>query len=538
MSGQGAGQPVMRGFLRALTGCVLTERAGSYLRRVGLCPSRTAPSLAALTLASLPLTWASPAEAHPSPALAPQFPTRGCITVVDKVTAGTWTLEYGVPYDETTFDEDDLVLEDGKSHEFYAVQGQVVPSEQDLVLVSPTDPEAGPLSLPLWIEQQDLTRAEVAAAAVPLTDFVATDVDPSDVLELREDLKGRFIPLQNPAVRVPITRLQASMGVSWDLTQVAVGSYQVLGYVFSPPYNAWAVRPGLVKVEEDGQGPPAVTVQAVNARVFAGQGRRISGCAVAPPASTLEVLVRSTAADAWEVWYGPEPVAADGDFEYCLMNPGLDGQLQVRVDVISPAGVRVSARPGDQMTFFAAPAACEPTSILCCDDGSSQEASQEASHEASQESGQNPDRGASASAGANLEDAKPEAANPNVSGSGTAGAVAAGGQRAGMSADSPTSVGGEGGSSGALTSGASDMQSLPLGSGAEATDSSAASGGCQVAVSAGAASQAGCGALWLGAAAVLCRGFRLGQRQYRRQRRRQCRRGRNSGLGSGAQGLS
>ena len=74
--------------------------------------------------------------------------------------------------------------------------------------------------------------------------FSEADVPSDSVLENDARLSGLWWPITGAGARVPITMAQAQKGVTWDITAIPAGLYTVAGYVFSPPYNGWSIRPG------------------------------------------------------------------------------------------------------------------------------------------------------------------------------------------------------------------------------------------------------------------------------------------------------
>lgn len=316
------------------------------------------------------LLLAGRAHAHPSAAAPPVFYEDGCLTVIDKEAGPTWHLEYRIPVEDTEFGAYDIRLPDGKSHQFFAVAGKVFMDEDQkgAHVVIPFDDREGKRRLmPLWLSADDIERSAAAVIPADKTEFTVDQVAPETVLGHDPAVAARLYPFSPETQRVPITADQASKGVNWALGDVPAGSYQIVAYIFSPPFNGWAVRPGVVKVRSRQADPPSVSLDSVAGVILGGQGRRITGCAQGPAGSTLEVAVRglSTSTSSYEVLDGPHRIVGDR-FDICLPNGGVDASVGVRVELLSPDGRRSTVHSQREVTLLQRPSSCEPGTVLCC----------------------------------------------------------------------------------------------------------------------------------------------------------------------------
>jgi len=320
---------------------------------------------------------AGTALAHPSPAEPPEFFPADCIIVVDKQQQASWHLDYAVVTEDIEPEVDHVSLADSKTHQFFALAGTLLERASGHLFL-PFDDQAGLLKpMPTWLTADDVMRTAAGVSEADMTSFTAEQVGAQDVLERDALLSSAVRPLVAGASRVPITEAQASAGVDWDLSDVPPGVYQIAAYIFSPPYNGWAVRPGLIKVvagADDAQAPGAVTLDLVAARLFAGQGRRVRGCVDAPAGSTLELRARAQAE--LPATFEPritQPVS-NGAFELCLENEGSDEALELRVEVRTPAGLVAATQSSDAISLFSDVAACVESEVLCCPAGSGADA--------------------------------------------------------------------------------------------------------------------------------------------------------------------
>jgi hypothetical protein len=352
------------------------------------------------------------AAAHPAPATPPTFAPGACITVVDTREQQALQLAYDVAVDDDIFAEGEIQLPDAKTHQFFSFAGLVAKNPSaDGYQLFPFDAAIDqPLALPLWLDQSDVNRAAAAVRPVDMLDFTASQVQPGDVLALRSDLASHVRAITSSTERVPITKRQAEKGVHWDLRALLPGLYSVVGYVFSPAYNDWAARAGIIKVVDGKSAVPAAVIEPIDKTVFAGQGRRVRGCVDAPVGSTLSAWVRAEDQPnaAWEAWLAQKPLAEigkDGSFELCFSNqaPGRSGVLRVRIEVTAPDGQRSAAYSSDTLLAVPTPAACTASEDTCCAESASvADAGRDPSSTTPVDAGA-PQAGAQPEAGAQLE---------------------------------------------------------------------------------------------------------------------------------------
>jgi hypothetical protein len=306
------------------------------------------------------------------------FPKADCIVVVDKQAQPSLHLDYAVLTDDTAPEADHISLSDSKTHQFFALAGTLLTRATDHAFLSWDDSSGVAKTMPTWLSAADVTRAAQGVTAEDMTAFAADQVEARDLLETDPALARALRPLVGGTRRVPITAAQATAGVDWDLGDVPPGVYQIAAYIFSPPYNGWAVRPGVIKVIDGADGAQAhaaVTLEPVAARVFTGQGRRLRGCVDAVDGARLQVSTRPRAElpGAFELSVMQE--VGNGPFELCLANEGVDGVLEIRLEVHAAAGMLAATQSADALTFFSTNAACKDSDLVCCAQGSVADAS-------------------------------------------------------------------------------------------------------------------------------------------------------------------
>lgn len=314
-------------------------------------------------------TWLLPAQvsAHPLAAEPPVFSVLNCILTIDKVEDSSHHFDYGVSFDDHELRPGDAELPDARTHQFFAVRGYVAMSAGDVVFARMDDAAGALHKLPHWMSRAELQRAAAAMPADYEGDFAADAVQPFDILEGNSEVAPWLQMITGSDVRIPITTREAASGFDWDLTVVPLGTYQIVGYIFSPPYNGWAARSGLVRVVERGEGPPAVTVERVAAQLFAGQGRRLRGCVAAASGAQLRIGWRPANQPEAEFEPAAPPMTvSSGEFEACLDNPGRDAVMEVRLELQDEAGQTVFHRPLEALTLFSRAAPCKESEIHCC----------------------------------------------------------------------------------------------------------------------------------------------------------------------------
>jgi hypothetical protein len=320
-----------------------------------------------LVISGLLCSWPSRARGHDGPAEAPDFGVPECITVVDVSTTPVLAIEYNLSFDDVMPEPGHIKLDDSKTHQFFAFRGQVVPYLPDYHML-PFALERDMLTLPIWLNRDDLSRAAAANTPDMAPSFQADTVGDNLLVE-RSDFAGLWQPIAGDT-RVPITTLQSQRGLRWDLHGWPAGVYQLAAYVFSPPWNAWEPRPGVIKLVDAAHDFPAVTVDPVDASLFGGQGRKVTGCVHAPAGSELHAWSRdaSQAGAPWQPW-ATQAIASNGHYELCYRNPspGRSGLVQIRVAARSPSGDELVAYAPDQLALVATEAPCTASAKLCCD---------------------------------------------------------------------------------------------------------------------------------------------------------------------------
>jgi hypothetical protein len=305
------------------------------------------------------------AAAHPGPAEPPMFGSPECITVVDKQVMPRLYVPYGLAFDDVEPEVDKITLPDSKTHQFFAFRGSVIVMlpEYEFWPASPSEHSI----LPLWINHDDLQRADAANGPTIAPDFRAADIG-QDVLHVRPELAGQWLEVSATPARRPITVIQAMLGVYWDLTNVTAGVYQIVSYIFSPPYNAWEPRPGLIKVVDGANNPPAVALEPIDDILYAGQGRRLSGCLDTPAGSTLSSWYRFEGSSEWKPWLREHPVST-GPLDLCFVNPdpSVSGMVRLRVAVRAPDGSETFAFSPDVLVQVNTAQPCVASASRCCE---------------------------------------------------------------------------------------------------------------------------------------------------------------------------
>jgi hypothetical protein len=141
--------------------------------------------------------------------------------------------------------------------------------------------------------------------------------------------------------------------------------------VFSPPYNAWAARKGVVKVVDGEHNPAAGALSPVNEVVFAYQGRRVQGCVDVPEATRLDAYyyVEEQPELGWLPWLQDKPIET-GDQELCFHVDRTDvvGSIRLRWDLRPPDGAPVTTlRTQDTFTWLPGSGECQASDTHCCD---------------------------------------------------------------------------------------------------------------------------------------------------------------------------
>ena len=356
-----------------MVGNIVSQPRALAARRAHRASAHASLTFASLTFASLGYgaAHAGVAMAHPLAAEPPVFTGSTCILTLDKATTEEHLFTYEVAFDDTELVSGvDVVLPDSKTHQFFAARGYVARNAGDVVMARADDPQAALVKLPHWMSTAELERVAAAVSADDQTGFTPTAVEAFDFLEGNAKIEPLLWEITDAQARVPITAKAAAAGVRWNIADVPLGVYQLVGYIFSPPYNGWAERSGMVRIVEEGQGPPALTIDRLAAQLFAGQGRRVRGCVSASAGSMLQAASRaSDDVDGEFTPWGDAVAVQDGEFELCLPNAGRDAVLEVRFELRDPAGFTVYHRPLEALTLFARAAPCVDSEMHCCPAG-------------------------------------------------------------------------------------------------------------------------------------------------------------------------
>jgi hypothetical protein len=319
--------------------------------------------------------WEVPGDvwAHPAAAEPPLFGIAdGCVEVVDKQDVDALHVPYNVAFDDTVLTQGDIVLPDAKTHQFFAFRGALLPHDFGYELFEFTSERDVPVVLPEWISNADVKRAARATNTLDGTAFSESDIPEGAVLDANLELRDTYVRVTGDDARVPITLMQALEGVDWKLADVRPGLYTFAGYIFSPPYNAWAKRARLVEIIDDDEPGPAVQLESVEGGLFPYQGRIVRGCIAAPDGSSVRgsfsVVERPEAG--WIEWL-PSTAIASGEVELCFRDPrpDLTGSVRLRLDVSSANGETRSFYSPDTVTVLPGSGRCTPSATVCCPPG-------------------------------------------------------------------------------------------------------------------------------------------------------------------------
>lgn len=318
-----------------------------------------------------------PVSAHPSAAEPPVFAESECVVIADKRTQEFLDIYYGVPMEDTAIEVGDIPVADAKTHQFFALAGTVYQVGVEDMIAPFADTTGLGTSLPLWITHDDVQRAAAASAMASGVTEAQTDLPPESVLETRSDLEGSWLRISADDARRPITVMQSLLPVRWSLQDVPPGVYTVAGYVFSPPYNAWAPRTGVVKVVDDALDPPAGALDPINDVVFSYQGRKVRACLDVPAGTQLDAYyyLEESPQLGWLPWLTDQPVNS-GEVSLCFHADGKEvvGSLRLRLDLRSRDGSLVtSLRSRDTLTWLQGSGTCQDSERHCCDFVSTEE---------------------------------------------------------------------------------------------------------------------------------------------------------------------
>jgi hypothetical protein len=311
---------------------------------------------------------ASTAAAHAAPAYPPEWEPGPCVTVVDKDVQPIVRFGYRVPIDDTQLTVGDIALPDALTHQFFAFNGSVsfegfMP---ELRTFDAAEPNA--VVLPLWISRRDVERAQMSSD----TDMLGYDlstVGAQNVLETEDAMRGRWLRITGDDHRVPITSDQSLSGLQWDTSAVDPGLYTVAGYIFSPPYNGWEIRSGLVAIVDRDRHTPAAVLSRVQESLFAGQGRKVRTCLYAPEGTRMRasMMFQENVDAGWTAW-GEEMPVESGTLEQCFHPPaGMTGTIRLRVELIAPDGSELAFYSPDTMSVIAGSLPCTESDSICCE---------------------------------------------------------------------------------------------------------------------------------------------------------------------------
>jgi MYXO-CTERM domain-containing protein len=259
-------------------------------------------------------------DAHAANGNRPRTPvvwTAGeCATIVDQSQSPILSLEYTVAVEEDPDARTEDEVDDSRTHQFFAM------AQQDIG------------AMPVWISQADIDRA----AQVDPEVVALGNVDPEEILESGSRFPaGTWVRITPDDARVPITFAQAAMGVDWDTTGVAPGTYVVWGYTWEPLLNLWVHRPGFVKViasaAEAAAAGPSIALLASEATLEAGSPFTVPGCADVEPGSTVTLEWGEpvgTTIPQWVVAIEDEPID-DGALALAFVPPDEAANKSIRL---------------------------------------------------------------------------------------------------------------------------------------------------------------------------------------------------------------
>jgi hypothetical protein len=292
------------------------------------------------------------------------------MVVADKREQEQLDISYAVLMDDTLIEAGDIPVSDAKTHQFFALTGTIYPVGIDDFFVPFSDVDGTGVVFPLWITHKDVQRSAAAVEQATGVTAEQTDLPPARVLETRPDFDGNWLRITADDARRPITANQAFLPVRWTLTDVPAGVYTVTGYVFSPPYNAWAPRPGVIKIVDAEHNPAAGAIKPVNEVVFAYQGRRVRGCVDVPEETRLDAYyyLEEKPDMGWIPWLVDQSVQS-GDLEQCfhIDRPDVAGSIRLRWDLRPPNGPVTTLRTKDTFTWLQGKGECKQGENHCCD---------------------------------------------------------------------------------------------------------------------------------------------------------------------------
>ena len=325
--------------------------------------------LARISMLVVSVMFAAPSRglAHAASAPPPIFDPGPCILTIDRTAMRELGLGYQVDGDGVPLSAGDIALPDAMTHQFFALRGAIlfegfVP---ELWSFDPADRMIAPL--PLWITDDDVTRAQNSSDSARF----GYDLSPAHeaVLDKSAALAQRWLRITPDTARAPITRGAAQRGVRWNVSAVDPGLYTIAAYIFSPPYNGWGIRSGLVKITDPDHDPAAALPDPIQETLFAGQGRIVRACLDVPSGTRLTsyALSQDRPDLGWVAW-GEERAVHSGSFEDCFdpASTGLSGPLRLRFDLTDPAGAVTAFYSPDTLSVLAGALPCEASNTICC----------------------------------------------------------------------------------------------------------------------------------------------------------------------------
>ena len=262
-----------------------------------------------------------------------------CITIVDRSSVSVVHFEYAVPEEDLgprTPDE----VGDSRTQQFFAF------ARLDYASASSSQ------KLPRWISQADIDRSALIDPMV-----MPTTISPDELLETTSRFASAdWLRITADDSRVPISNAQAAMGVDWDISGVAPGTYTIWGYTWEPVLNLWSPRAGAVKIiasaAEAAAAGPSVVLLPDTAQILSGEPHRVLGCVDAVDGSLLTLewgSAEGTAEPAWQVVVEDEPITS-GTLELDFVPPSTAAGASVvklRATVTDPQGrTYVAYSPG------------------------------------------------------------------------------------------------------------------------------------------------------------------------------------------------
>lgn len=251
------------------------------------------------------------------------FPSVPCVQTI--APGDALHIEYTVPYDDVELTVDELP--DSRRMQMFAFARQ----RYDF-------------AFPVWITQADYDRAEANGD-------ITRELGPDDILESSAPWPAQtWLRLMPDDARVPITAEQAAMGVDWDTTDVAPGTWFVAAYTWEPENNLWSPRFGAVRIEDpsdpDAAGPTVFLPRDNGLVATRGEPLILSGCVQAPAGSTITAswgTIEGVDEPQWIPFLEDEPVES-GELSLEFVAPAAAGvTVKVRVEITDPADRRYTA---------------------------------------------------------------------------------------------------------------------------------------------------------------------------------------------------